>query len=59
MLQMSGMTDKGVVETVNITSDYISAANPAFDFTPARYVTGIITDQGVVVERQAIAAIKP
>lgn len=60
VLQMSGMTDKGVVETVNITSDYISAANPAFDFTPARYVTGIITDQGVVAaERQAIAAIKP
>ena len=36
------------VETVSITTDGISAANPAFDVTPAKYVTGIITDQGVV-----------
>ena len=58
VLQISGMTHKGLIETVHITIDGISAANPAFDVTPARYVTGIITDQGVVApERQAIAAI--
>lgn len=60
VLQITGMTHKGLIETVHITTDGISAANPAFDVTPARYVTGIITDQGMVApKRQAIAAIKP
>jgi methylthioribose-1-phosphate isomerase len=60
VLQISGMTDTGQINTVNITTDGISAANPAFDVTPARLVTGIITDKGVVPpERQALAAIKP
>lgn len=60
VLQMSGMTFSGQIETINIATEGIAAANPAFDVTPARYVTGIITDQGVVSpERQAIAAIKP
>ena len=60
VLQLSGMTDAGVTKTVNITSDGITAANPAFDVTPARYVTGIITDQGVVApNRQSLATIKP
>jgi methylthioribose-1-phosphate isomerase len=26
----------------------VGAANPAFDVTPARYVTAIVTDRGVV-----------
>jgi len=26
---------------------WISAANPVFDVTPARYITAIITDRGV------------
>ena len=54
------MTFTGRIETISITTEGIVAANPAFDVTPARYVTGIITDRGVVSpERQAIAAIKP
>ena len=60
VLQMSGMTTTGRIETISITTEGIAATNPAFDVTPARYVTGIITDQGVVApERQAIAAVKP
>lgn len=60
VLQMSGMTFTGQIEAVSIATEGIAAANPAFDVTPARYVTGIITDKGVVSpERQAIAAIKP
>ena len=31
-----------------IAPEGISVANPAFDVTPGRYVTGIITDRGVV-----------
>lgn len=60
VLQVSGMTLAGQIETISITTEGVAAANPAFDVTPARYVTGIITDQGVVSpECQAIAAIKP
>jgi methylthioribose-1-phosphate isomerase len=30
-----------------ITPDDVKVANPAFDVTPAKYITGIITDRGV------------
>ena len=60
VLQMSGMTFTGQIETIRITTEGIAAANPAFDITPSRYVTGLITDKGVVSpEHEAIAAIKP
>ena len=59
VLQMSGMTDEGHIQTIDITIDGIVAANPAFDVTPARYVTGIITDQGIVSpDRQSIKALE-
>jgi methylthioribose-1-phosphate isomerase len=31
-----------------ITPDGVEAANPAFDVTPARYITAIITERGIV-----------
>lgn len=33
---------------VQITPDGVSIGNPAFDVTPARYITAIITEKGVV-----------
>jgi methylthioribose-1-phosphate isomerase len=33
---------------VRITPEGIAAANPAFDVTPGRYITALITDQGVL-----------
>ncbi len=39
--------DKGQLATVNILPADSMAANPAFDVTPARLVTGIITESGV------------
>ena len=60
VLQMSGITDTGQIETINITADGIVAANPAFDVTPARFVTGIITDKGIVAPNpQSIETLKP
>lgn len=53
VLQISGKTNTGQIETVNITTDGIAAANPAFDVTPARYVTGIITDHGVIEAKKS------
>ncbi len=36
------------VQAVSITAVGVQAANPAFDVTPHRYVTGIVTEQGIV-----------
>jgi S-methyl-5-thioribose-1-phosphate isomerase len=36
------------LDRVRVSPPHASAANPAFDVTPARYVTGILTEHGVV-----------
>ncbi|MBK6896493.1 MAG: S-methyl-5-thioribose-1-phosphate isomerase [Alphaproteobacteria bacterium] len=41
---IEGQTVSGAIEKIKITQS--PAANPAFDITPARYVTGYITDRG-------------
>ena len=43
---ISGLTGAGQVETVQLTPQGSGAANPAFDVTPARLVTGLITERG-------------
>lgn len=43
---VSGKTADGTVTRVQITPDGSTAANPAFDVTPARLVTGLITERG-------------
>ena len=35
-----------MVRTVQVTPPGSAAANPAFDVTPARLVTGLITERG-------------
>jgi methylthioribose-1-phosphate isomerase len=35
------------IENFQITPDGVKIANPAFDITPAKYITAIITDRGV------------
>ncbi|MBN2004013.1 MAG: S-methyl-5-thioribose-1-phosphate isomerase [Anaerolineae bacterium] len=42
-----------------ITPDGVEAANPAFDVTPARYITAIITERGVITPpyRENLAAL--
>ena len=44
---VSGMGEDGSVVTVQVTPDGSSAANAAFDVTPARLVAGLITERGV------------
>jgi methylthioribose-1-phosphate isomerase len=44
---ISGRTAAGAVETVQIVPDGSRALNIGFDVTPARYVTGLITERGV------------
>ncbi len=44
---ITGMTDAGHIETLRIAAPGSDAANPAFDVTPARLVTGFITERGI------------
>jgi methylthioribose-1-phosphate isomerase len=43
---VTGRTASGAIETVRVTPEGSPAANPAFDVTPARLVTGLITERG-------------
>jgi methylthioribose-1-phosphate isomerase len=45
---ISGLCDDGQVRTVQLTPQGSHAANYGFDVTPARLVTGLITERGVV-----------
>ncbi|MES2580847.1 MAG: S-methyl-5-thioribose-1-phosphate isomerase [Pseudomonadota bacterium] len=44
---IQGMAADGSMQNVRLTPIESKAANPAFDVTPARLVTGIITEKGV------------
>ena len=52
LVWMSGRLASGEVASVNILPAGARVANPAFDVTPARLVTGIITEQGVFAPDQ-------
>jgi methylthioribose-1-phosphate isomerase len=43
---VTGRTEGGRIETVRVVPPASAAANPAFDVTPARLVTGLITERG-------------
>ncbi len=44
---IQGLAADGTVQKVRLTPIHSAAANPAFDVTPARLVTGIITEKGI------------
>jgi methylthioribose-1-phosphate isomerase len=44
---LTGRDDKGGITRIRITPEASPAANYAFDVTPARLVTGLITERGV------------
>ncbi len=43
---LTGRTADGRIETIRVVAEDSPAANPAFDVTPARLVTGLITERG-------------
>jgi methylthioribose-1-phosphate isomerase len=45
--EIAGRLADGSVARVQLTPDGSPAANPAFDVTPARLVTGLITERGI------------
>jgi methylthioribose-1-phosphate isomerase len=57
---MTGRTPQGGIATVRIVPDGSPVANYGFDVTPARLVTGLITERGVIAaSRSALARAFP
>jgi methylthioribose-1-phosphate isomerase len=57
---LTGRTADGRIETIRVVAEGSGAANPAFDVTPARLVTGLITERGrVAASEAALAALYP
>ena len=50
---MTGRTADGRIETVRIVPEGSPVANYGFDVTPARLVTGLITERGVLSANRA------
>ena len=53
---ITGVTADGRIETVRVVPEGSEVANYGFDVTPARLVTGLITERGVIAAtREALA----
>jgi methylthioribose-1-phosphate isomerase len=53
-----GRDADGRVVEAQVTADGVAAANPAFDVTPARLVTGLVTEHGIVAaDESALCAL--
>jgi methylthioribose-1-phosphate isomerase len=48
VLTSSGPDSEGIMRTIRIASPGSHALNPAFDVTPARYITAFITEKGII-----------
>jgi methylthioribose-1-phosphate isomerase len=58
--EITGRLADGAIATVNIAPPGARAANPGFDVTPARLVTGFITERGLAPAQEAgLAALFP
>ena len=53
VLRVQGADEKGRLTSVRIAPKTTPARNPAFDVTPARLVTGLITERGVCAASRA------
>ena len=53
-----GINNRGERMRVRISPEGAKARNPAFDVTPAKYITGLITEQGIInADGKSIAAV--
>jgi S-methyl-5-thioribose-1-phosphate isomerase len=48
VLTYSGPDSKGIMHTIRMASPGSNALNPAFDVTPARFITAFITEKGII-----------
>ncbi len=60
VLFVSGLAEDGQMRRVRIAPEQTRAANPAFDVTPARLVTGLITERGIcAASREGLRGLFP
>ena len=50
---LTGETEEGALATIRVTPKESGARNPGFDVTPARLVSGLITERGIVGANEA------
>jgi methylthioribose-1-phosphate isomerase len=48
VLFQEGPDHTGKIHKIRVSSPGSNALNPAFDITPAKYITGIITEKGII-----------
>lgn len=53
----TGPDQAGKMHTILVASPGSSAENPAFDVTPAKYITGIITEKGIFKPKDILKSI--
>jgi methylthioribose-1-phosphate isomerase len=60
VLRVAGRLSDGAIATVAISAEGTPARNPAFDVTPARLVTGLITERGLcTASREGLLSLYP
>ena len=52
LTHITGRNADGEVVELQLAPDGCAAANPAFDVTPAAWVSGLITERGLVAARR-------
>ncbi len=50
---ITGLTKNGTMQSVKLAPDGVEAANYGFDVTPARLVSGLITERGIVAAEES------
>lgn len=48
VLYQTGVDEYGILRKVRVASPGSSAINPSFDVTPSKFITGIITEKGII-----------
>ncbi|MFS4579800.1 S-methyl-5-thioribose-1-phosphate isomerase [Phaeobacter sp. C3_T13_0] len=57
---VQGVLDNGEIDVLRVTPEKTSCSNPAFDVTPNRLVTGLITERGICdASEHGLAAMFP
>jgi len=59
LTHMSGINENKEIQRIRVFPENVQVANYAFDVTPAKYITALITEKGIVqAEKQAIRLLK-
>jgi methylthioribose-1-phosphate isomerase len=53
---MPGRTADGLIASVRVAPEGVQVSNPGFDVTPARLVTSLVTERGVVAANSVAIA---